>query len=186
MLRRAKTIGLLAFLVCACGGDDNVVAPPPPLPNYTGIWSGNYTITSCTETGDFALVNFCAELGGNAPFTLNIIQQGGNTNPPVQGTFNLGSIPFTIATGSSVASNGSLSFQGTAFQGGITILVTWALTSPVVGTITQAWTYTGVTGQMNITGAIGGAVKTGSVGREVVSAPPPTSLRGLVDAVAGR
>jgi hypothetical protein len=176
---------LVAVALCfslGCNGDDSPTSSAPPIPNYTGIWSGSYTITNCTQSGALAVANLCSTLGNTAPFTLNVGQQA--TTHTVQGTFNLGSIPFTIAP-STVGANGALTFSGTSLNNGITVFVTWTLTSPIVGGLTQVWSSSGLTGQLNLTAVInGGVVKTGSVERG--PAPVLRSLDDVVRAMQGQ
>jgi len=166
---------LVALGVVGCGGKDNPAGPPPAppapvIPNYTGIWTGNYVVTSCTQNGTIALANLCgsASPGTSLPFLLNIAQTAVTNS--VQGTFTLGTIPFTIVP-TSVSSTGTLTVSGTSLSNGITILTTWILTTPIVGTQTQVWSASSLTGQVNISSAIGTVTKTGSVTRAPISTP---------------
>jgi hypothetical protein len=176
-MRRLPILCLLLF-VSACSGHNSPAAPAPipALPNYTDIWSGTYTVTSCSNIGTAAQANFCATfaVGSSLPFQLNIDQSGTTAGSTIQGNFTLGSIPFNLAPTTITAS--SLSLSGTTVTNGITALTTWSLTSPIVGTLTIVFTQ-GQTGQANVGAQIGSVAKTGSVRVRVAA---PTSLPDLL------
>lgn len=183
-MRRLAVALALSLSVLACGDDD--VTPtnpgPPPRPNYTGIWNGTYTITACTQNGTIAIANLCGSLGNTAPFQLNIGQHA--TTHIAQGTFTLGTIPFTIVP-APVNATGTLTFSGTSLSNGISVLATWTLTSPIVGSLTQVWSSAALSGQVNLTGAINvGVVKVGQL--ETPPAPAWEALTDLPRALGAR
>lgn len=180
MKKTLIAISLVGVFAC---GDDSPTTPaaptPTPLPNYTGIWQGTYTITSCVQNGTITLANVCGQFapGTNLNFQLNIIQQGAQI---IQGTFTLGTLPFAVVP-ATLTSAGTVSFSGTAALDTLTILVTWNLQTPITGTLSHVWSSAGLTGQVNIQANIGAVVKTGSV--EAVRLSAPRSLHEAVDAV---
>jgi hypothetical protein len=176
---RLPLLCLLMFL-SACSGDKSSPAAPAPipaLPNYTGIWSGTYVIASCTQNGTIAAVNVCGTFtaGTPLPFVLNVAQGGTTAGSSIQGNFTLGTIPFNIAP--TTITSSTLTLSGTTLSSTLTILVTWNLTAPIVGTQTQVWSSSGLTGQVNISSQIGSVSKTGSVRAPVAG---PTSVPDLL------
>ena len=110
-------LALLLFTIAACGGSDSnpVAPPPPPLPNYTGVWSGGYTVTSCTQNGDLTLANICGTFspGASAGFQLNIIQQG---TAITAGNFTMGTVPFNVVPAPLTSSGGLGLSQAPAYR----------------------------------------------------------------------
>ena len=85
-----------------------------PLPNYTGVWSGGYTVTNCTQNGDLALANICGTFspGASAGFQLNIIQQG---TAITAGNFTMGTVPFNVVP-APLTSSAGWSSQAAAYR----------------------------------------------------------------------
>lgn len=181
MRRAFLALIALTLVVGACSGSNSSpTAPPVVIPNYTGIWSGTYTVsaTGCTQTGTIALADVCGTFSGRTfPYVLNIAQNG--VTNAVNGTFTLGQVPFTMVQ-STVTSSG-VTFTGTSINDTLTIQVTWNLTSPIVGSLTQIWSSSGLTGQATVTGVLASAVKTGSVDRQPAATPQsiPEFMRAL-------
>jgi hypothetical protein len=107
-----------------------------------------------------SLARICDNMGQTAPYSFNFQQSGSS----VTGSFMLGSINFP-STGGTVGSDGSLSLQATAIRDGVTVISTWALHNPggtnpaITGSISQAWTSTTLSGQVNIAGTIGSSIR---------------------------
>lgn len=191
-MKSLTTFVTLVVLIAAaaCSGNSATspaaTTPPPPqlLPNYTGVWSGTYTVTTCTETGDLASAGACASLrGSTAPFQLNAVQTALVSPALVQGTFTLGTIPFTI-TPANIASTGSVTFFGNSAVGSVNALATWTLTTPIVGTISDVWTIPGYSGQVSFNGTINTTTKVGSIGNQPTVVP--RSIDDLVRGTLGR
>lgn len=157
-LRLLLTASVVALASAACGGDKGPTAPSAPaIPNYAGAWSGTYTITGCSQTGQIALANICGSLGSTPPYTFNLTQSQRN----VSGSFALGSVQFPN-TGGTIGQDGSLPLSGTSVSSGITIVVNWALNMPaqaITGTITQQWSSTGLTGSATVAGSVNSAIR---------------------------
>jgi len=173
--RLAFVLGLISCL--ACGGGDN--APTPRIPDYSGNWSGTYTVTGCTQSGQIALANVCGLLGNTPPYRFNLTQSDRN----VSGTFTMGSITFPN-TGGTVAQDGSLAISATTQSNGITVVVTWALNMPassITGTLTQNWSSAALSGSATVAGSINNAIRGAAV-----LAPTPSALPGSPSELALR
>jgi hypothetical protein len=178
-MRRLVLVVVALFVVSACGGkDDTPVAPAPVIPNYTGIWQGSYTVTSCTQNGTITLANVCGQFapGQTLQFQLNIIQQG---TAIISGNALLGQLPFTVVP-ANLSSTGTVTLTGSSQSGTLTILSTWTLQTPITGTLSLVWSSSGLTGQVNIQSNIGAVVKTGSARTPV---PHGDSLADVVRAL---
>lgn len=184
MIRLPFAVVVLTLCLAGCGGDDDgpITPPAPIIPNYTGIWQGTYTVTSCTQNGEITLVNFCGETfatGRNLNFQLNLIQQGSTI---IQGTFHLGTIAFTVVP-APLTSAGTVTVSGsTLFPGSTaTLLTTWNLVTPITGTLSIVISAAGLTGQVNASANIGAVTKVGSLERQPASVPQalPDIQRGL-------
>jgi hypothetical protein len=180
-VKRVLVTFVLAIWVSACGGSNSPTAPAVVIPQYGATWSGSYTVTGCTQTGDLVSANVCSNFptGTVAPFTMTLAQTGTAITP---GTFSLGGVAFVLQP-ATIASNGALALIGSATVTTVTIVTTWALTAPIVGTQSQAWTTQGLTGQVTVTSVVGSTVKTASL---VTSGDPPTSLADALRAIRQR
>lgn len=162
MIRLASLLVLFVMLgACSGKGDSPTTPAPPAIPNYTGIWTGTYTVTSCAQNGTIALADICGTSvapGANLPFQLNLVQQG---SAIVQGSFTLGGIAFSVMP-TTLTSTGAVTVVGTAPLNELTILATWNLATPITGTLSQVWSASTFTGQINIGANIGAVTKTGS------------------------
>jgi hypothetical protein len=171
---------LSALLAAGCGSDGPAGPTPVTIPNYTGIWSGSYVITGCTQNGTIAQVDLCSVATGTAPFSMNITQTSTTPGAAVSGQFTLGTIPFNVSP-TTIPGSGALTMTGstTSSDGLLTIVVTWSLSTPIQGTLTQVWTAVGLSGTVNITGTISSASKTGSFATAPVPQSIPDALRSL-------
>ena len=70
---------------------------------------------------------------------------------------------------------------GRGTMGTVSIVTTWALTAPIVGMQSQAWTSPGLVGQLAVTS--GSTAKTASL---VTAGDPPTSLSDALRAIRQR
>jgi hypothetical protein len=111
------------------------------LPNYQGTWLGSYAVDACEQSGDFALVGFCANFPRDRVFPLSgmLTQQ----NDTVTGAFHLGQVQGQQASGP-VALDGTLRLTivhvGT---GSFTLTSDWAVNSTrpgqLSGSMVQLW-----------------------------------------------
>ena len=183
-LRFLLVMIILAAVSAACGGNDSPTAPSARIPSYGGTWSGTYTITGCTQTGQVAVANICGSLGNTPPYTFNLTQSQRN----VSGAFTLGSVQFPN-TGGTIAEDGSVALSGTSVSNGITVVVNWALNMPaqaITGTITQRWTSTGLTGSATVAGNVNSAIKSASAIAPVSQMRSIHTPADLATAMAGR
>jgi hypothetical protein len=178
---------IVAAMSAACGGSGSPSSPQVRIPNYAGNWSGTYTITGCTQSGQAASTNICAILGTTPPYSFSLTQ----SDRDVAGSFTLGAVGFP-APGGVIAQDGSLQLSGTTVSFGITLVVDWALNMPaqaITGTTTQQWTSTGPTGALtgaaSITGTINSATRSASAAG-AVSANTIRQLADLAAAMSGR
>jgi hypothetical protein len=177
---RRLLIVVVALFVSACGGS-SPTAPAVVIPQYGATWSGSYTVTGCTQTGDFVSVNICSNFASGTvlPFTMTLAQAGTAITP---GTFSLGTVAFVMQP-ATIASNGALTVVGSYTSSPVVVVTTWALTAPIIGTQSQAWTAQGLTGQVTVTSVVGSTVKTASL---VTAGDPPTSLSDALRAIRQR
>jgi hypothetical protein len=133
------------------------------LPNYGGTWSGDYTVTSCTQTGDVALANFCGSYtpGSTAPYRWDLAQVG----DLVSGTFTLGALQFTTIT-ASVPLGGNITFTSRNVSDASTLTVTWQANIPrpntLVASLAETLTSAGLSGQAVVSGTVTTMTRTAS------------------------
>ena len=154
------------------------------LPSLSGTFTGNYSVTSCTQSGGVALANLCgsATVGTLAPYTFNWTQ----SVDVLSGRFFLGTIEFDNITGT-ISLGGSFTFKARAAGTGTTLIdATWNLTASqpnrLGGTLATIWTSTGLSGQANINGSISTVSKTASVPLRAL----PRTLDDAIRAFTGR
>lgn len=125
------------------------------LPNYAGIWIGNYTIVSCTPTDGFADKNLCGSfnVGQTFQYGLQLTQNA----DVVSGLTIIGLLGSSTTSGT-VSTDGSLTLTPQIFVGTVEIDLVWKLTcaqaNAIGGTVTETWTDTTTPGQMVIEGAL--------------------------------
>lgn len=154
----ARTIGVRVFLyasvylMAACGGSSGApTAPTPPLPivpTLSGQWTGNYTVTSCTESGAAAGSNFCANLGRGGAHNFTPQQSGSN----LTGTLSFGQ--FLINVSGNVGADHVVALGGTGdIVGALLTLTSWRATvsgSTMTGTMTFSLTTANPVGSANV------------------------------------
>jgi hypothetical protein len=151
--------------------------------NYTGIWSGNYSVTACTQTGDFATINLCATLsvGSELPVAFNLTQTGST----VSGQTALGMLISQTFT-TTAAPGGALSFQAQYVQDTLRVAQQWQLNVSaaglLAGTVVQTWTETSLLGQAVVSGTMLTVTKV-SGGDHAAELQPDTRIRSLADAL---
>ena len=171
---------VVAAMLAACGGSPS--SPRVRIPDYAGNWSGTYTVTSCTQSGQAASTNLCGILGTTLPYNFSLTQSDRN----VAGSFTLGAIVFST-TGGVIAQDGSLRLSGTTVTSGITIVVDWALNMPaqtITGTTTQQWTSTGPTGDLTGSATVTGTINTATRSASAAAAVSAHTIRKLSDLAA--
>ena len=80
--------------------------------NYGGNWTGTYAMQACDQSGVFASIHWCQELGGAGailPFSLALTQTG-NGRDEISGTISHGSLAGNIS--GSVSGDGRLVIGG--------------------------------------------------------------------------
>lgn len=124
----------------ACGGS----SPTAPTPiNLSGQWTGQYTISSCTETGSAVNAGFCTSLGSRGGLTFTT----SSTTSAVTGTLVIGG--FTIPV------TGSLNGSTLSLTGSSQIVQNFQLT-------TNTWQAT-----------VSGSSMTGNMAFTVIATTPP-------------
>jgi len=118
------------------------------VPDYQGTWGvGTYRFDSCSNTGDWATMDFCGEVpvGTLAPITLTMTQ----TTDIVNCNVLLGQLTFTAAS-STIATNGQLTLVGAITYSttsiNVTIVLQQATPGQLTGTLVQVWTDTTLLG----------------------------------------
>lgn len=150
--------------------------------SYQGTWSGTYTITACTQTGDFAAVNLCGILATNPtpPVALNLTQTGST----ISGQTALGQLvssPFTTTAGP----GGALTFQALYIQDTLRITQAWQLNVTaaglLAGTVVQTWTESTLLGQAVVSGTMLNVTKT--AGDQAQELRSDAGIKSLADAL---
>jgi hypothetical protein len=155
-VKRAVALILLGIVSTGCGAS-KPSGPSPGVTDYSGNWSGTYTLQSCSSFGPDA-VGVCDNfpVNGQGGFGLNLSQSGS----AVTGLATVG--PSVVpSTSGSVANDGSLALNGsTAVGGGIVDTARWMLTLPS-GALAGTFSLTRTTGSsgFTITGMIVSATK---------------------------
>ena len=163
------------------------------LPNYGGTWTGTYTVTACSATGDFDLYGFCGVVPSGTVLNSDLVlTQSGDQ---ISGQIYLGTL-VADATGP-VAMDGQLILTGKVIQGDFTIDTVYTLqsTTPgqITGNMTQLWLGLGATwmGQGQLTCAMNNVARTNSALREpgvagLLRLPPNPTLQDLLNALRRR
>ena len=122
------------------------------VPDYQGQWNGGLRITSCTETGFFAEVDFCEDfaVGDTTGYTLAVSQSGeqiGATPSYGAAVFSLASAPIRDDGSSAFPSTFSLTDSGVT----LTLEANWVINSLRVGelsgTVSEVWRLPNVSGE---------------------------------------
>lgn len=132
------------------------------MPDFgSNRWIGTYLITSCTQSGSFAVTNFCAGLVEKTrDFAFGVLTQVGLTvsgSWSVQRPTGQALARFAETSGTIRGNSVALSSHSTNTPG-IVIAMTWQLVQPSVHTLTgtniQTWTKTGASGKAVLAGTI--------------------------------
>lgn len=125
------------------------------VPDYQGTWSGRLEVTSCTQTGSWAQINFCRDfpVGSSDPFGLSLAQSGESLTARA----NYGTdIVFPSVT-SAIQPDGSTSFVTTftsTTSPVITLEGSWSFNGPqsgqLVGTVNEVWRAVGISGEATL------------------------------------
>ena len=119
------------------------------VPDYQGTWTGRTVVTSCTQTGTFAAVNFCSEFaaGSSDPYSLSLAQTGLSMTARLSYSPTITGVP----TATSILADGTSSFSTTVVVPPGSITADVAINSPNVGTLTgtinEVWTVPGISGE---------------------------------------
>jgi hypothetical protein len=124
------------------------------VPDYDGVWTGSYRVTTCSESGYVASQGFCAAtLNTSAPVRFSVSQNGLSTST----AFSLGQLGFPTAT-ASIDSAGVLTIADAVFSDTVTITARWSLQQATAGTVTgtvhQRWEVPNRTGEGVLDGEI--------------------------------
>jgi hypothetical protein len=121
------------------------------VPDYQGSWSGGIRVTSCSQTGAFAAINFCSDSPVNTVYSFGLsISQSGES---LSGRLTEDPFVFPGFT-TSIGSDGSTTFVSTYSEAGGTIESTVRINSTgpgnLTGTIDEVWRVTGASGEGRI------------------------------------
>ena len=161
-------------------------------PNYQGIWSGTYLVTSCTETGGFVAGGLCAAVftnGASLPVAFNLTQTGGN----LIGQTALGGVVSSQFL-TTVVSGGGLVFQATAqlpiqatppvnFRIDQAWQMNMAVAGVLTGTVVQTWTEPTTSGNMLVGATLETMTKSSA---EPMAVRPETLFQSVADALRRR
>jgi len=158
------------------------------IPNYQGAWMGSYAVTGCSQTGDFARVNFCSNFSVNRvfPTNLNLTQD----RDRVQGRFFLGTLGGD--TSGPVQTSGELLLSGAVQESPSTIETSWSLQSATAGRVTGRlsllWRSSGLSGDMRVNADIRDLNRTSSIAAIAAARAGAhgSDLQSLVRAIGGR
>lgn len=164
-MRRHVLIVVLGIMAASCGSSptspstSSTTTTTTPTPNFQGVWSGNWSRSTCSETGS-AVGQFCSGLTGGT-LKLTLTQSG----TAAQGTLLLGSIQYSVS--GPIGSTGTLTLTGSASAlGGTQSLSAWQ--SQISGTsLNGTFTYIilspggSAAGSATVTGSLQGVIKTG-------------------------
>lgn len=125
--------------------------------NYGGNWEGTYAIQACDQSGVFASIHWCQELGGTGvvlPFSLALTQSG-NGRDEISGTISHGSLAGNIS--GNVTGDGRLVIGGSynVTTSGVTLTVQvggWDTRAAAGDSMTGGWA-----SNLSATGATGNA-----------------------------
>ncbi len=124
------------------------------VPNYQGVWNGQYVVNSCSQTGGFVTLDLCGSIfpvSSFLPVALNFNQAAGT----ITGQTALGNVISPVFTTVAVA-GGGLVFQATAqlpaqglnFRIDQAWQINMAVAGQMTGTVVQTWTEPTLLGQM--------------------------------------
>lgn len=158
------------------------------LPNYQGQWSGSYSVRNCSQSGDFARINFCSNFPANRvfPTNLNVTQD----RDRVQGRFFLGTLG---GDGNGpIQTDGQLLLTGAVQDPAATIETSWTLQSSTPGRISGSlafiWRAGGIAGDARVTADVRDLNRTSSIvsGSAATPSRRGTTLADLLRALEGR
>jgi hypothetical protein len=162
------------------------------MPDYHGQWSGVLRVTSCTETGIFADIDFCDDspVGSTFRYALDLSQTGEQMTAIV----DYGA-PFVFPSiGAPIRDDGTSAFTPTlsATDQGITLLVDAAFTinstrvGDLTGTVNEVWRFPNLGGEGRLTQDIMGTTRGSAATMSGVSAGTMRRLRVLQKLAAGK
>jgi hypothetical protein len=155
------------------------------LPNYAGTFLGSYTVTGCSDSGDFRSEDFCDSFPNRLVLPLRFDFQ--QNNDSLNGRTSLGSVT-SDAFVSTVRVDGGVQVLSRHANSGFTIQSTWDLTSRqagrIEGRVATVWTFSGASGQGRVTGDLFNTNRQLTAARVLAPASPPVkTLRDLVNAI---
>jgi hypothetical protein len=155
------------------------------LPNYNGIFVGNYTIDTCVDSLGFTDLGFCASFAGAGALPIAFSNAQSTDLTQLSGLFALGTLQGT-STGT-VAADGTLSYAGTLVAGTTTMnfqdfVITSTAPGHIVGKFKAVFTDSASTGGATWTCTMTDTVRTSGGLR--ASAVPVTNAGGFGALVA--
>lgn len=157
------------------------------VPDYRGIWFGNYIVNSCAQTLEFIAANLCGEftVGRSLPISFNLDQ----TATSVTGRTAIGQLIsafFTVLA----APTGGLTFPVSAAIGTTMIAQAWDIRITTVGridgTFVQTWTDSITTGNLVVGSTLQDVIIPGDGIAAMPTARSARTLREVADVVTRR
>ena len=142
------------LLASACSGGPS--APSTPPASFAGAFNGTYSVTSCTETGQFTGWCIASGLTGNLPIAVSLSQtQNSVSGPLVLGSTN-GNFQGT-ANGSSLNGAAAMNNLNVAGITAIPNVTAWSSTlsgNNMTGSFTLTYAATGLPGGVTVNARI--------------------------------
>jgi hypothetical protein len=138
------------------------------VPDYQGRWSGGLRVTSCTETGIFAEVDFCDDspVGATFAYSLSLSQSGEQMTAVVDygAPFIFPSIAASIGEdgASAFAPLASVTESGVTFTVEAAFNINSTRVGEVTGTVNELWRFPNINGEARLTQDIVSTTRTGA------------------------
>ena len=138
------------------------------VPDYQGRWSGGLRVTSCSETGIFANIDFCDDspVGATFVYALSLAQTGEQMNavvdygPPL--LFPGISAPIREDGTSTFGPSVSYTDSGITLTVDATFNVNSGRVGELTGTVNEVWRVPNISGEARLTQDIVGTTRTGT------------------------
>lgn len=165
----------------------NASRPFRVVPSYQGQWSGSYFLTGCSQTGDFAAIDFCRDFPNNRVLPMNMTLTQATRDVVEARTF-LGTLQSDLLNGP-VETDGAVQFSGIIRSGNMSTDMFWRFNSlqpgRLLGALRQTWRIAGASGQAQVAGEFRDMNRTTEAASTQAVTPvlSPTTLEELVRAI---
>ncbi len=155
------------------------------VPDYQGRWSGGLRVTSCTETGIFAELDFCDEspVGATFSYSLNLSQSG----EQMTAVADYGPPMLFPSIAAPIREDGTSTFTPSlsATEQGITLILDAAFSinsarvGELTGTVNEVWRFPNLSGEGRLAQTIVGTTRSSAASVSAVSAGTARRLQML-------